>query len=225
MNCDEAYIKGYTKGDGSLYSYDHLFTLDKKPKILKGYEVCWGDKDIEQLNIVSEIIKKKFPDITPKIYRRKNTKGIVLKCYRKKVFTYIRDIINIDINNESRENIASFIQGFCDAESDVCKTSNGVHNGKKYYQVRVTITQKDRNFLLNIKSLLENKFGIKSYICKKWNQNVYMLRIANNKRINLFLKEIGFRNPTKYNKLLSVQSSLNHDPWRSEGSISENKLR
>lgn len=209
MDCDEAYIREYTKGDGSLYSYNHLFTLDKKPKILRGYEVCWGDKDIEQLNIISGIMKKRFPDMTFNIYKRKNSKGMVLKCYRKKVFIFISELMKKEINNESKENIASFIKGFCDAEGDICKTSNGIKKGKKYFQVRITITQKDKNFLLNLKSLLEDRFKIKSYICKKWKQDVYMLRISNNKRVNLFLKEIGFRNPTKYNKLLSVQSNRN----------------
>ena len=109
-----------------------------------------------------------------------------------------------DIEKEDTKKIASFIRGFCDAEADVSKTTNGFHKGKKYYQPRIQITQKDQGMLVKVKRLLENRFGIKSNIYKKWNQDVYVLRIAGNKRVNPFRQKIGFRNPTKLKRLLSV---------------------
>ncbi len=204
MERDEAYLKGYTQGDGSLYSYDRLFTLDKKPKILRGYEVCWGDKDVEQLKITAEILREKFPNVLSRIHSRKNTRGLVLKCYRKQVFNYIKELLNRDIGEENSENIAAYITGFCDAEADVSRTSNGIHKGKKYYRPRIQITQKNKVTLLKIKELLETRFGIKSNIYKKWNQDCHVLQITSQKGVNLFRENIGFRNPTKLKKLLSV---------------------
>ncbi|MEK6952797.1 MAG: LAGLIDADG family homing endonuclease [Nanoarchaeota archaeon] len=211
MDTDEAYLNGYTRGDGNLYSYDHLFILDKKPKILRGYEICWGDKDREQLKIISTIIKQKFPNIIPKIYTRKNSRVLVLKCCRKIVFNYFKQLMTSDIGRENTEKIKFFIMGFCDAEADVALTTNGSNKGKRDYKPRIRITQKDKNFLLKIKKLLENNFGIGSNIYKKWKQDVHVLQIAGNKIVNLFSQKIGFRNPTKNKKLLSVQSSFNHN--------------
>ena len=203
MNKDEAYLVGYTIGDGSLYSYDHPFSLEPG-KTLRGYELCWGDKDRQKIEIIEGIIKKRFPTINTRIRVRKNNKGLVLKCTKKIVFNYVENLLEQDIKKEPNELIASYISGFCDAEADVSRTTSTVVKGKKYYKSRIQITQKDKNFLLTIKTLLKEKFSIDSTIHKKWNQEAYILCLTCNKRVSSFKQQIHFRNPTKKDKLNSL---------------------
>ena len=207
MNKDEAYLVGYTIGDGSLYSYDHPFSLEPE-KTLKGYELCWGDKDRQQLEIIERIIKKEFPTINTRIRVRKNNKGLVLKCTRKIVYQYVENLLKQDITKENDEVIASYISGFCDAEADVSKTTNTIVKGKRYYKMRIQITQKDKKFLLELGEIMKNRFGIGSSIYKKWKQETHVLQVACNERVNLFKQFIHFRNPTKRAKLNSLFPSV-----------------
>jgi hypothetical protein len=210
MDNEEAYLVGYTKGDGCLYSFKHRFTLNPT-KILNGYEITWGDADITQLKMIESIIKSRFPDVLIRLKFRKSSKDKILRCYRRKVFIYIKNLMTIDIENEPLENIAAFISGFCDAEADISKTRNGPRIYENY-QVNVNVTQKNRETLEMIKKLLEEKFGIKSYISKKWNQDAFVLRIAGNKRLSIFKEKVNFKNPTKKSKFESLLSTVYSKP-------------
>jgi hypothetical protein len=200
MDKDEAYLVGYTIGDGNLYSCERKFSLEPW-KTLRAYELCWGDKDREQLEIIESIIKQKFPTVHTAIRTRKTDKGLVLKCTRKIVYQYLERLLEQDITKESDEKIAAYISGFCDAEADVSKTTNVIVKGKRYYKLRIQITQKDKNFLLEIKNLLKERFDIDSIIHKKWKQDAYILSLTCNERVNLFKQNIHFQNPTKRSKL------------------------
>jgi len=210
MNNEEAYLVGYTKGDGCLYSCEHRFKLNPE-KILKEYEITWGDIDTTQLKMIEEIVKNIFPDVLIRLKFRKKSKGKILRCKRRKAFVYIKNLMSMDIGKEHLENIANFISGFCDAEGDISKSRNGP---RKYenYAVRVNITQKNRETLETIKRLLEEKFGIKSYIHQKWNQNAFVLSIVGNKQLTIFKEKINFRNPTKKSKLESLLSTVYSRP-------------
>ena len=209
MDNEEAYLVGYTKGDGCLYSFEHRFRLNPE-KILKGYELTWGDADITQLKIIEKIIKNRFLDVLIRLKSR-SSRDNILRCYRRKVFIYLKNLMTMNIEKESLENIAAFISGFCDAEADISKTRNGP---KMYenYRVGVNITQKNREILENIKKLLEANFGIKSYIHQKWNQNAFVLSIIGNKRLKLFKEKINFRNPTKKAKFELLLSTVYSRP-------------
>lgn len=68
------------------------------------------------------------------------------------------------------------------------------------------MTQKDKNILLEIKNNLEKDFRIKSSIHSKSDRDAFILKIAARNAINIFKKEINFRNPTKkekFNKLVN----------------------
>jgi intein-encoded DNA endonuclease-like protein len=209
MNNEEAYLVGYTKGDGCLYSYKHRFALNPE-KILNGYEITWGDADVAQLKMIEKIVKNRFPDILIRMKIR-NSRDNILRCWRKKVFVYIKNLMSIDIEQEPLENIADFLSGFCDAEADTSKTRNGPRMYENY-QVSVNITQKDREILEKIKKILEERFGIKSYIHKKWRQNAFVLSIVGNKRLTLFKEKINFKNPTKKEKFESLLSAVYSRP-------------
>ncbi|MBU2640014.1 MAG: hypothetical protein KKG75_04920 [Nanoarchaeota archaeon] len=210
MDKDEAYLVGYTTGDGSLYSFEHQFSLEPW-KTLKGYELCWGDKDKQQLEIIKGIIEEKLPNIKARIKTRKNSKGLVLKCTRKIAYQYVEKLLGQDITKEPKEVIASYISGFCDAEADVSRTTNTIVKNKRYYRKRIQITQKDKKLLEKIGNLMKDNFGIGSNMYKKWKQDAYVLVVACDQRVKLFKEYIHFRNPTKRSKLNglfpNVQSS------------------
>lgn len=211
MEMNEAYLVGYTIGDGCLYSCSHVFSLDPR-KSLMDYEITWGDKDLEQLGLIERIVKSLFPHVYLKTKIRKKSKGKILRCRIKKVFLHLKELLSKDMKSETKENIAAFISGFCDAEGDIGKTNNGTYKGKIYYKPRIQVTQKDKAILEQIKELLEKKFNIKPRIHKKWDQDAYILQISGCKQVSIFKKEINFRNPTKCAKLESILSSVQSSP-------------
>lgn len=202
MNEDESYLLGYTVGDGNLYSYTHKFALDNKNpnKSLRGYQIVWGDSDIMQLEIIKKIIESKFPGVLLKI-RKSNAEAFRLRCQRKKVFMYLRELKSKKVENESDKNVSAFISGFFDAEGNADITLNRTLNEKKHMKSRIQATQKDRRILEKIQKLLKERFGIKSNIYKKWNQDAHVISMNGNKQSALFRKFVGFRNPTKNTKL------------------------
>src|SRR3989338_3341437 len=212
MRSEESYLVGYTLWDGSLYSKAHKFSLNPE-KTLMRYEVTWADAEIEQLTKISGIIKNNHPKHGISTLKIKN-KGTyaILRCSRKAVYLWLRSLLEQNIENQPRENVASFIGGFFDAEGCVQKEKNGKYNGKTYNIICLTITQKDKKILEKIKILLKLHFGINSNIYKKWHKDAYVLRIKSNKSARKFFDDIDFRSHRKRTKLESLLSSVHSNP-------------
>ncbi|MBS3051482.1 MAG: hypothetical protein J4400_05025 [Candidatus Aenigmarchaeota archaeon] len=212
MKTEEAYIAGYTLGDGCLYSRQHKFSMNPK-KTLVDYEVTWADAEIEHLEKISQIVKNNHPKHGIVALRlRNNGTYAILRCSRKAVYIWLRNLLDQNVENQTKENIASFIGGFFDAEGCVQKLTNGEYKGKTYYRICLTITQKDREILEKIKALLKLHFGINSNIYKKWHKDAYVLRIQSNKGAYAFFENIDFRSRRKRTKLESMLSSVHSNP-------------
>jgi len=207
MENEEAYIVGYTVGDGNLYSRVHVFSIEKN-KHLTEYQITWGDKDVEQLETIRCILKQKFPEIKFSVRDRKNSKGKVLRCSRKVVYKYLETLLSKNIENEIPSNIAKYISGFFDAEGSVSLTLNRKLKDRNYYKIRIEAVQKDKELLKKLQKLLITKFAIKSSIYKKWNQDAYVIKLSGNKQAKKFKEKIDFQNPTKNAKLNKLLSSV-----------------
>ncbi len=203
MDKDEAYLVGYTIGDGCLYTRQRVSSLNPA-KMLGCYEVTWGDKDIEQLRLIQAIVGRKFPLEWLRIKERKRSAGKILQANRKQVFKYISELLEYSNIEENSQLTAEFISGFCDAEADVGTTLNVRKGSKKYTVPRIQITQKDRKLLEKIQKLLEQHFSIESSVYKKWKQDAYVLQLKSRKRVAAFKKHISFRNLTKRSKLANL---------------------
>lgn len=182
-------------------------------KILAEYEVTWADAEIGHLEKVSKIVKDNHPKhgvLTLKL--RNGGTYAVLRCRRKAVYLWLRNLLDQNVENQTKENIASFIGGFFDAEGCVQKLSNGNYKGKAYYRICLTITQKDKEILEKLKVLLKLHFGINSDIYKKWHKDAYVLRIMSNKGAHAFFENIDFRSHKKRIKLESMLLSVHSSP-------------
>ena len=193
MNKIEAYLKGYTEGDGNLYS-----SLNNRgyPKV----EICWCDKNKIQLEKIQKILEKIF---NKKLHLKKVKKYYVLKCGHKKIFSYIKGLLKTNIWICRRPLIKKFIRGFFDAEGCVRKTYQ-IHNSKKYPFMRLTITQKNKKILEEIRKFLLI-LNIKSALIRKWHQTGYELYITS-RNAKMFYDEIGFEHPDKVAKFCSSPS-------------------
>ena len=64
-----------------------------------------------------------------------------------------------------------YIAGFFDGEGSVCleHTSNGMHNGKRIYRLRVTLSQKDPSVLYEIKKTFGGYIAVNNSKCSQLN--------------------------------------------------------
>lgn len=207
LDSDLAYLTGYHLGDGYLEDVDKTYGRGEQ-----NYEIVYADSDLEQIKLISNIIKNKF-DFNLKIQRKKNNEvwiGRVGSC--KVLHWFLNKKLGIPMGKKNVISIPewvlandkflnNFLSGFFDAEGDVSKTTNRIVNGKKYYKIRFQLTQKDRTVLARIKEILEKKYRIDSSIHKKWKQEAFVLKFGGKKSSLIFQEKINFRNPTKRNKL------------------------
>ena len=204
LDFDLAYLVGYHLGDG--YLEDAKKTLIRRGK--SGYELVYADRDPNQIIIIKDIIAKKF-GFELDVYRKSNENvwiGRAASC--KTLHWFLNTKLNLPTGRRDKIEIpqwifykkhflANFISGFFDADGDVNNTSN-----HSYKIIRIQLTQKYKEILLQLKSILYTDFSIKSNLSKKWNQNAWMLHIWGNTNAIKFREEINFRNEIKKQKLL-----------------------
>ncbi|MCK4589900.1 MAG: hypothetical protein KAT77_05625 [Nanoarchaeota archaeon] len=207
LDSDLAYLTGYHLGDGYLEDIEKTYGRGEQ-----NYEITYGDFDLEQIKLVSLIIKDKF-DFNLRVFKRKNTNMWVGKAGSCKVLHwFLNKQLKIPMGKKNiisipgwilsdRYFMSNFLSGFFDAEADISKTINRVVNDKRYFKIRFQLTQKDRTILEEIKEILKGRYSIKSDIQRKWNQDVFILRFVGKKSSLIFQKKINFRNPTKRKKL------------------------
>ena len=211
---DFAYLTGYHLGDG--YLEDSLKSQENRGK--SGYEIDYADSDKQQLLLINSIFNDKFA-FNFRIYKRPTANLYIARAHCKVIHIFLnkrlgiplgeKNIINMPnwILNEKKF-ISCFLSGFFDAEGDVGKTGNRVVKGKKYYKLRIQLTQRDKNILLEIKTILKETFGIVSDIHPKWHQDAYILRIGSARMAKKFKNQINFRNSTKRGKLALLISEF-----------------
>jgi len=211
---DLAYLTGYHFGDG--YLQNMYLPLKKRRK--GGYEVSYADADTEQLKIICDIIQQKFGH-NLSIFNRPNTNLWIARTSCKVLHWFLNTKLGIPMGKRKNMRIplwiykdksflSNFLSGFFDAEGDVSKTTNDVRKGKRYYIMRIQLTQRERYILEEIKFVLKSYFSIKSSINQKWNQEAYILRLCSNKQTKKFMDTISFRNPKKKEKLRALLSSF-----------------
>ena len=200
---DLAYLSGYHLGDGYLENIRKTFKRRGKA----GYEVVYADNDLNQINLINKIIENKF-SFSLDVYKKSNENlwiGRAASC--KVLHWFLNTKLNLPIGRREkieipkwvlykREFLANFMSGFFDADGDVSNTSN-----HSYKIVRIQLTQKYKEILLQFKDLLYSHFNIKPNISRKWKQNAWMLHIWGKKNASKFKEDIGFRNIIKNKKL------------------------
>ena len=200
---DLAYLTGYHLGDGYLEDVSKTFKRRGKA----GYEIVYADRNLEQIKLIWNIFQDKF-EFNLKIYKKPNENlwiGRVNSC--KALHWFLNTKLDLPIGRRNKietpnwilsndKFLSNFISGFFDADGDVSKTSN-----HSYKIIRIQLTQKDKEILLQLKDLLDKVFGIKSNISKKWKQNVWMLHIWGKKNAIIFKEKIDFRNIIKKQRL------------------------
>ncbi len=207
VNKDLAYLAGYHLGDG--YLEDVNKTLNRQGR--GSYEIDYADNNIKQLEIINKIIKDEF-NHKLRIYKRPNVNLWIARTDCKVLHWFLNKKLELPIGRRkiikipqwilANENfISNFLSGFFDAESDVSKTTNCIVKGKRYYKIRIQLTQKDKNILNEIQKILKNKYDIKSCIFKKHKQEAFILKIDARKPIKIFKEKINFRHPKKREKL------------------------
>ena len=209
LDNDLAYLVGYHLGDGYLEDFNKAFKRRGKGS----YEIDYADRDPEQIKLINNIIEDKFR-CKIKIYKKPHDNlwiGRMGSCkvlhwfLNKKLEIPMGEKNKIDIPKwilMNEERLSNFLSGFFDAEGDVGKTTNHSNKDKKYFIIRIQLTQKDREILLKIKEILYEKFNVKSNVNKKWNQDAWMLHIWGRKNAILFKEKIDFRNDIKKTKLI-----------------------
>lgn len=206
LDTDLAYLVGYHLGDGYLEDINKTFKRRGKA----GYEIVYADRDINQILLIKNIINNKF-GFNLDVYKKFDENlwiGRTTSC--KVLHWFLNTKLNLPIGKRDKieipkwifykkEFLANFISGFFDADGDVNNTSN-----HSYKIIRIQLTQKDKEILLQLKDLLYKAFVIKSNISKKWKQNAWMLHIWGKNNANIFNREIGFRNIIKNKKLKQI---------------------
>lgn len=214
LDSDFAYLAGYHLGDGYLEDIHKTFKRRGKG----GYEIDYADSDIQQLNLINNIIKDKF-DFMLRIYKRPNVNLWIARTDCKVLHWFLNKKLELPIGKRetikipswilvNNEFISNFLSGFFDAEGDVSKNLNKTRHGKKFYKIRIQLTQKDKNILLGIKYILLKKYMIKSCIFKKHKQDAYILKIDARNAINVFKEKINFKNPKKKEKLEMLDKEI-----------------
>lgn len=210
-----AYLAGYHLGDGYLEDIAKTFNRTGKG----GYEISYADSDIKQIKLINNILKNKF-GIEVTISKRPSNNVWIGKIGSCKVLHWFlhkklelqmgrkRDICIPEWILKSDNFLANFLSGFFDAEGDVSKTTNRRYKDKMYYLIKIQLTQKEKNILLEIKEILRKHFAINCDINKKWNQDAFILRILSKKSITTFRAKIDFRNRIKKEKLNNLMSEI-----------------
>jgi len=215
LDADLAYLAGYHLGDG--YLEDSFKTFKRSGK--GGYEISYADSDIKQIELINSIIKNKFGTGLTINKRPANNVWIGRIGSCKILHWFLHKKVGLQMGKKSKicipkwiltnENfLAMFLSGFFDAEGDVSKTTNRRYKDKMYYRVKIQLTQKEKNILLEIKDVLRKLFAINCDINKKWNQDAFTLRILSKKAVIRFRERINFRNMIKKEKLDKLISEV-----------------
>ena len=141
LNTDFAYLAGEIEGDGTI--------INSRKKAGWRYEIRIFDKSKEQLEQISEVIKRLGP--SPYIRKSSNTNGYELGFVNKKLVKSFSKFVFADTFGNF-EQICAWLAGFFDAEGNFDKKKK-----------RVRITNNDYNLLLSIQKILRI-FGIKATI-------------------------------------------------------------
>ena len=214
LDQDLAYLSGYHLGDGYLED----FNKSNKNRGKSSYEITYADKNIQQTNLINFIIKNKFAHEL-KIFKRPLVNSWIAKTNCKVLHWFLTKKLKLPMgyrNNiriqkwifSNKQFLSSFLSGFFDAEGDVGSFIIKGRNGKKYGKIRIQLTQKDKNFLLRVKSVLQDKYNIKSVIYKKSKQDTYVLKIDARNSVDLFREKIDFRNTVKKDKLRRLSKEI-----------------
>ena len=219
MDGDFAYLSGYHLGDGYLEDINKTFLSRGKA----GYDIVYADKDVEQIKTINNIFNKKFR-FNLRIYKRPNADVWIGRANSCKVLHwFLHEKLDLPMGRKNKihipvwilgnkEFLANFMSGFFDAEGDVSNTSN-----HSYKIIRIQLTQKNKDILLQLKDLLFTIFDIKSNISKKWNQDCWMLHIWGRKNALRFRNNINFRNTIKKQRLGTyLEEKIEIDPQINE---------
>lgn len=162
LDPDLAYLTGYHLGDGYLDNIYKAFRRQGK----EDYEINYADMDLEQLKMINSIISDKF-DFRLRISKRPNVNLWIARSECKVLHWYLNTKLGIPTGKrqsvrisrwilDEKDFIVAFLGGFYDAEGDVGKSSNGARKEKRYYRLRIQLTQKDKTILVEIKDILKN---------------------------------------------------------------------
>lgn len=213
---DLAYLAGYHLGDGYL---DDFINRSKR----SCFEVIYADEYKSQIELVSSIYQKEFGLPLNIIQGQGSVWKGRLNC--KVLHIFLHQILGLPIGRKfffkisewvlaNKIFIKEFICGFFDAEGSIFAYKR---NG-----AAICLTNTNFDFLLSIKQLLKQNFGITfGVIYKKANQDAFEMKISSKAAIISFAKEIGFRHLNKVQVLQKVLALLqNVRPRRSKYSLS-----